>query len=173
MTVSEICNKKDPMIVSMALSLLVREGSKSFTPDKVKAEIKRIHADDAPNALVAPHISEEVLLLAEELSKQNIMDILRYVQTDFHIDGIKTHPGFLLEIRERAISTLLFRGYLPSDISEETIEELSERLKIAREGRDKKLGVVYSDDLRRAIDKVFKEMKLHYEPDQPDQVIRM
>lgn len=173
MKVSEICSKKDPMIVSMALSLLIREGSKSFTPDKVKAEIKRIHADNAPNALVAPHISEEVLLLAEELSKQNIMDILRYVQTDFRIDGINTHPGLLLEIRERAISTVLFRGYLPSDTSEDTLEELSERLKTVREGRDKKLGVVYSDDLRRAIDKVFKEMKLRFEPDEPDKVIRM
>lgn len=173
MTVSEICSKKDPMIVSMALSLLVREGCRSFTPDKVRAEIKRIHADDAPNALVAPHISEEVLLLAEELSKQNIIDILRYVQMDFHIDGEKTHPGLLLEIRERAINTLLFRGYLPSDTSEDIIEELSERLKIAREGREKKLGVVYSDDLRRAIDKVLKEMKLQYEPDRPDRVIRM
>lgn len=173
MTVSEICNKKDPMIVSMALSLLVRAGSKSFTPDKVKAEIKSIHADDAPNALVAPHISEEVFLLAEELSKQNVMDILRYVQTDFRIDGVKTHPGLLLEIRERAINTLLFRGFLPADTTEDTLEELSERLKIARDGRNKKLGVVYSDDLRRAIGKVLKEMKLSYEPDEPDKVIRM
>lgn len=173
MTVSEICNKKDPMIVSMALSLLVREGSKSFTPDKVKAEIKRIHADDAPNALVAPHISEEVLLLAEELSKQNVMDILRYVQTDFRIDSVKTHPGLLLEIRERAINTLLFRCFLPADTTEDTLEELSERLKIAREGRNKKLGVVYSDDLLRAIGKVLKQMKLSYESDEPDKVIRM
>lgn len=173
MTVNEICNKKDPMIVSMALSLLMREGSKSFTPDKVKAEIKRIHAEDTPTALVAPHISEEVLLLAEELSKQNIMDILRYVQTDFRIDGTHTHPGLLLEIRERAINTLLFRGFLPADTAEDTLDELSERLKAARKENDEKLGVVYCDDRRRAIGKVLKEMKLSYETDEPDKVIRM
>lgn len=173
MTVNEICNKKDPMIVSMALSLLMREGSKSFTPDKVKAEIERIHAEDTPTALVASHISEEVLLLAEELSKQNVMDILRYVQTDFRIDGTKTHPGLLLEIRDRAINTLLFRGFLPADTTEDTLDELSERLKAARKENDEKLVVVYSEDRRRAIGKVLKEMKLSYETDEPDKVIRM
>lgn len=173
MTVSEICSRKDPIIVSMALSLLIREGSNSFTPDKVKAEVKRLNKEDEPNALIAPHISEEVLLLAEELSKQNVMDLLRYVQAEFRIDGVNTHPGILLEIRERAINTLLFRGYLPVDITEDTLDELTERLKAARVSREKKYGVLNSDDLRKALNKVMKEMKLDYLPDEPDKVIRM
>lgn len=167
-TINEICVKRDPWIVNMALTLLINKGRENFTEDKVAAELARIEAMDTPNTLIMPELSKSILECADELAKFDVLEILAYVQTDFKIDRVTVHPGVLLEVHDDKGNIVLFRGYLPADTAKDTLEELAEKLESIRENARQT-----NTDMRNAIPKVLKEIGIPYKPYEPDEIINV
>ena len=167
-TISEICGKKDPWIVNMALTLLINKGRENFTEDKVAAELARIETMDAPNTLIMPELSKSILECADELAKFDVLDILTFVQTGFKIDRVTVHPGVLLEVHDDKGNSVLFRGYLPADTDKDTLEELSEKLTVLRENARQT-----HTDMRSTVPKVLKEMGIPFKPDESDEIINI
>lgn len=170
MTANEISKKYDPVVVSMALCTLLDNGVRHISEEKIRAEIKAYAAEDSDGKITAPHIQAQVLECALEFSRLQPWDILKFVRGYFQINGLKVHPGYLLEVRVEGVAAPLFRGYLPPDTSNEMLEKLEQQLEEAKGALVKK-APASREALRREIPRVLRSNGIPFEPDDCDGAI--
>ena len=115
------------------------------------------------NSIMTGEFRAEVLRCSVELAKEPLWEVLQYIQTNIGIDGVTVHPGIILHFRRNACMDEIMTCVVPSDTSEETLDNVIDSIEGKLEKYEKEHGSCYGFSYSNAIYDAFKDVNIRPE----------
>lgn len=149
--ISEIHKKFGDIPFKMALSHLISVGSDNFTKENVTAAIEKINKECDDISFIAMPLQKSIVNCAYELSKEDIWDVLQFVQANIRIDNLLIHEGKIISFWQNCTEGIIAYIIVPSETTVETIDKavgiLTERMNKHEQACHDFCNFDYSDNI--------------------------
>lgn len=112
------------LVMSMALFHLLHTGIDNIKKENIDMLCEDARNHIADNAILSPEYQEKVLRCAYDLARCGCNDILRYVKFDYPIKNAIVREGMILSFLCNATGSPIVDILVPSDTSDEVLEEV-------------------------------------------------
>jgi len=133
-TIHSLYQKYGDFVFSLAVQCLLDYGRKRLCTLDLEQETARIFAahtceKTAPAPLITPELEANILRCASELAHIDVMDILKYIQTDMHFSGVTVHPGKIVVFKDRDLKKASYTLFVRSKLDAATKDQLASQIR--------------------------------------------
>lgn len=156
---NDLCRKYGEIVLRMSVSHLMLKGSEVFTEIDLETECEKIRRETPENSILSVELIEQIIRCTYELAQIDAWDILCFIKAYLEIDGVFAQSGKLLHFCGNATDDDYGTYVVPSETTDEQIEEAKKKLEEAIEEYDQQHYSDFSElDHGEAIIKAFKEV---------------